>query len=58
MIGENQKKKFHNKCRCIKVLVVDDEQVNIIALGLLLKSFNVSFAAAKNGKICLDLVKE
>lgn len=48
----------HNKCKCPRVLIVDDEPLNLLVLGSYLNSVKIPFAQAENGKIALDLIEE
>ncbi|CAD8092885.1 unnamed protein product [Paramecium sonneborni] len=47
---------LNSDCRCPLILIVDDEQINIMALSILLEQFNLSSDQVFNGKECVDLI--
>jgi len=44
------------ECRCPQVLIVDDEPLNHIIVGTLLKQLGLSFEKASDGKQALDII--
>lgn len=47
-----------NNCVHAPVLIVDDDEFNIMALSLLLKSKKIESLAARNGKIAIELIEQ
>jgi CheY-like chemotaxis protein len=41
------------ECKCAKILIVDDEPTNILALTLMLSKFALKADSSLNGKECL-----
>ncbi|CAD8089112.1 unnamed protein product [Paramecium sonneborni] len=48
--------KINIDCHCPSILIVDDEQINIMALSILLEQFKLSSDQVFNGKECVDLI--
>ncbi|CAK85537.1 unnamed protein product (macronuclear) [Paramecium tetraurelia] len=46
----------NSDCRCPQILIVDDEQINIMALSILLEQFNLTSDQVFNGQECVDLI--
>ncbi|CAD8077187.1 unnamed protein product [Paramecium primaurelia] len=44
------------ECRCPNILIVDDEQINILALSILLDQLGLSSDQVFNGQECVDLI--
>ncbi|CAD8213959.1 unnamed protein product [Paramecium octaurelia] len=44
------------ECRCPNILIVDDEQINILALSILLEQLGLNSDQVFNGKECVDLI--
>ncbi|CAD8083208.1 unnamed protein product [Paramecium sonneborni] len=44
------------ECRCPNILIVDDEQINILALSILLEQLGFTSDQVFNGKECVDLI--
>ncbi|CAD8170731.1 unnamed protein product [Paramecium octaurelia] len=44
------------ECRCPNILIVDDEQINILALSILLEQLGLTSDQVFNGKECVDLI--
>ena len=42
----------------LKILVVDDNQVNLLIISEVLKKLNINYLLAENGQIAIDLCKE
>ncbi|CAD8085685.1 unnamed protein product [Paramecium sonneborni] len=45
------------ECRCPNILIVDDEQINILALSILLEQLGLTSDQVFNGKECVDLIQ-
>lgn len=42
----------------LKILVVDDNQINLLIISEILKKLNIDYVLAQNGQIAIDLCKE
>ncbi len=49
--------KESNKC-CPELFIVDDDEVNILALSMMLKNLGVKFNSALNGKLAIKMIME
>ncbi len=49
--------KGSNKC-CPSIFIVDDDEVNILALSMMLKGLGVKFNSALNGKLAIKMIME
>jgi signal transduction histidine kinase/CheY-like chemotaxis protein len=47
-----------SNCLCNKILIVDDEPLNVLVLESYLKSINLPVDKASNGQIALDMIKD
>ena len=49
-------KRHHSSCECPKILIVDDNPFNILALETILSSLRIKFESVYNGRSCLEKI--
>ncbi|CAD8205135.1 unnamed protein product [Paramecium pentaurelia] len=52
----NENQQINQKCNCPQILIVDDEQINIMALSMMLDQMGYSSDSVFNGEECVNLI--